>query len=163
MKKLDLKYKLSYQEAYDAFYVLASRRSRRTRLLTGAVLAAISAGMLVMYGLNRTGFHYLFLAVCSIALLFYIIYQPVIGARRGARQVARADGTYHVVLHEGGTIDLPGENGLSIRGDKFSRAVETDTVFAIRIDAGHTVCIPKRILKGSEEDMIRGLIGEMQG
>ncbi|MBR0308725.1 MAG: hypothetical protein IJH92_07515 [Mogibacterium sp.] len=158
MKKLDIKYKLTYQEAYEAFYALATRRSRRTRVLIGAALAAVAVILLVLFAMDGTRAHYLFLAICSVALLFYIMYQPVLSARKGARQVERINGTYHVTLHDDETIDLPGEKGLKLFSDKYSRIVETDNVFAIRVDAAHTVCIPKRLLKDNEAGMIRGLI-----
>ena len=82
MKKLDLKYRLTYDEAYETFYTLASRRSRRTTTIICAILAAAAAVLLVLYGMDSIKIHYLFLAICSIALLFYIIYKPVLSARR---------------------------------------------------------------------------------
>lgn len=155
MKKIDLKYKLTYQEAYETFYVLASRLSRKTRIAIGVVLTVITAVLLVLFAMDGTRAHYLFLAICSVALLFYILYQPVISARRGARQVERTSGTYHVILHEDGTIDLPGEKNLKIKGDKYARIIETDSVFAMRVDTQHTICIPKRVMKDADEKFIR--------
>ena len=157
MKKVDLTYQLTYEEAYEAFKVLATRRSRSYRIAVSVILAAASAVLLVLYAMDGTRLHYMFLAVLSIVMLFYIIYQPVLTARRGAARVARAAGTYHVVLHGNGLIDLPGEQGISIRGDKFARLAETDTVFALRPDASHTICIPRRILSSRETEFIRDL------
>ena len=157
MNKVDLKYKLTYQEAYEAFYVLASRLSRKIRILISVILTAIAAVLLVLFAMESTRAHYFFLAICSVALLFYILYQPVISARRGARQVERVNGTYHVIVHEDGTIDLPGEKNLKVKGDKYARTIETDEVFALRIDAQHTICIPKRVMKDADEELIRVL------
>lgn len=158
MKKLDLTYQLTYEEAYEAFRVLASRRRRSTRIAASCVIVVAAITLLVLYGMDGVKIHYLFLAVCCIAVLFYLVYQPVISAKRGAANVAKAAGTYHIILYENGTIDLPGEKGISIHGDKFARSVETDKVFALRPDPQHTICIPKRLLKDRDADMIRDLL-----
>ena len=158
MKKLDLKYRLTYDEAYETFYALASRRSRKTTLIICAIIAVIAAVLLVLYGMDSRKVHYLFLAGCSIILLFYILYKPVLSARKGASSVAKAAGEYHVTVYDNGTIDLPGEKGIDIHGDKYSRSVETDTVFAIRPDSQHTICIPQRILKDKDRDLLRSIL-----
>ena len=158
MKKLDVTYQLSYDEAFEAFKVLASRRSPAVRNAIIAILVVIAVVMLVLYGVNGIGIHYLFLAIISIVLLAYIIYHPVLSAKRGANGVARARGKYHVVLHDDGTMDLPREEGIKLHGDKYSRIIETDNVFAIRPDGEHTVCIPKRILNNKETEFVRSLM-----
>ena len=157
MNRVDLRYRISYDEAYEAFKAVASRRSNTARTAVTAVLAAITCVLLVLFARESAAVHYLFLAVCSILLMFYLIYQPVISARRGASQVSKTAGEYHVVLHDNATMDLPDESDIDLRADKFARIVETENVFAIRPDTQHTVCIPKRILKDNEKDFIKKL------
>lgn len=158
MKTIDLEYTLSYQEAYEAFYVLASRRSSRTRNITACLLTAVAVVMLALFARSKIGVHYLFLAVCAIALLFYVLYQPVISAKRGASNVARTAGKYKIKLSSDGTIEFPDGTRMDIKGDKNSRTIETDEVFAMRIDQYHTVCIPKRILNRKETDFIKQIV-----
>lgn len=155
MKKLDLRYSMTYEEAKEAFYALATRRSRGSRIAVSVILVAICVSMLAMYAYSKTGIHYLFLAVCSIAMLFYVIYQPALAARRGASKVSKTGGEYHIILNEDGSCELPDGTKLDMGADKYARAIETDNVFAVRFDGEHTVCIPKRILKDKEEVFIR--------
>ncbi len=155
MDKLELQYTILYQEAYEAFYVLASRRTIRTRNITAALLTVITVVMLVLYAKDGIGIHYLFLAICSVALLFYILYQPVISAKRGASKVEKTAGEYKISFYSDGTIQFPNGESLIINEDKYSRVVETEKVYALRINANYTVCIPKRILKKEDEEFIR--------
>ena len=160
MDKLELQYTLSYQEAYETFYVLASRRSSRTRIITAVLLTAIAIIMLVLFANNGIKIHYLFLAICSIALLFYVLYQPIITAKHGAAKVQKAGGKYRIILFSDGKIRFPNGEELCLKEDKYSRVIETENVFAMRIDAYHTVCVPKRILKEKDEQFIRALRGD---
>ncbi len=153
-------YKLTYQEAYDTFYLLASRQSKRTRILLGICLTAAAVCLLILFAADSRGIHYLFLAAIAILLLFYLLYHPVLSARKGARNVAKANGTYQITVNGSGRIRLPGNQTLQFGEDKYARAVETDSIFALRIDTQHTLCIPKRILKEREILQIRQMIEE---
>ncbi len=156
--KLNLEYKLTYQEAYDTFYLLASRRRRLTTILFIIALTAIAVVLLILFAIDPRKVHYLFIAIIAILLLFFIIYQPALSARRGARNVARTNGTYKISLNESGKIGLPDKTTLRFGEDRNARAAETDTIFALRVDRDHTICIPKRILKGKQEDQVRQMI-----
>ncbi|MBR2188758.1 MAG: YcxB family protein [Eubacterium sp.] len=157
-EQITLNYQLTKDEAYEAFYLHASRRSRTVKLIVSAVLTALAVILLGFYALDSRRIHMLFLAVCAIALLFYILYQPVLQAKRGARLVEKAGGKYRIILHRDGRIVLPDGGVLNMSGDKYARAVETDTIFALRPDAQHTICIPKRILSEDEAEFIRALL-----
>ena len=153
-----LQYRLTYQEAYDTFYLLASRQSKKTRIFLGICLTAIAIVLLVLFGMDGRKVHYFFLALIAILLLFYLIYHPALRARAGAANVAKTNGLYKITLNEAGQIRLPGNQTLRFGEDRYARAVETDTVFALRIDTQHTLCIPKRILKNHEIEQIREMI-----
>lgn len=155
---LHFTYKLTYQEAYDTFYLLASRQSKRTKTLLGICLTAVAVCLLILFAADSRGIHYLFLAVIAILLLFYLLYHPLLSARKGAKNVAKTNGTYKITVNESGRIQLPGNQTLQFGEDKYARAVETDSIFALRIDTQHTLCIPKRILKEREILQIRQMI-----
>lgn len=152
------RYKLTRQEAYDAFYLLASRQSKKAKIFYFAGLTGISAYMLLLFALDSRKLHCLFLALIAVALLFYLLYRPVFCARKGAENVVRTNGTYQVELSASGLIRLPPDQVLKFGSDRYARFVETDYIFALRIDAQHTLCIPKRILKESEIDRIRDIL-----
>lgn len=154
----NLQYRLTWQEAYDTFYLLASRQSKRTKLVLGICLTAISVILLILFAMDSRKVHYLLLALIAILLLFYLIYHPVLRARKGAANVAKINGLYKVTLNGTGQIRLPGNETLQFGEDKYARAVETDTIFALRIDAQHTLCIPKRILTEHEINQLRQMI-----
>ena len=157
-EQLKLNYSLTEDEAFQAFYLLASRRSGIMKWIVSAVLAALTLVLLVFYAADSRRVHLLFLAVCAIALLFYILYQPLLRAKRGARRVGKTGGRYQITLYQDGRISLPGEDTLKLSGDKYARAIETDMIFALRPDAQHTICIPKRILPAEEADFIRTVL-----
>lgn len=151
-------YTLSYDEAYEAFYRLAFKRSRKFQLAAGIVLTAAAVLMLVLFALDPRKVMDLFLAIIAILLLFYLIYFPVLKAKRGARSVAKAQGTYKVEITDMGTISIPRMKPIDIDGDRDARAVETDELFIIRPDTAHTYCIPKRVMKDKEAYGVREIL-----
>lgn len=156
--ELVFEYRLTRQEAYDTFYLLASRLSKRTKRLFFAGLTGVSVSLLILFGMDSRKIHYLFLALIAILLLFYVLYYPVLCAKKGAENVARTDGIYRVELNADGLIRLPPGQVLEYGSDQYARTVETDRIFAVRIDGQHTVCIPKRILKESEISRLREIL-----
>ena len=153
-----LRYQLSYQEAYDAFRLLALRQSRRTRIILGVCLTAAAVGLLIYFALDPLRIFALLLALIAILLLFYLIYHPALSARRGAAKVAKQHGTYEVTVCGSGQIDLAGGTSLQYGEDKFARTIETDTIFAVRADQYTTICIPKRLLTNPDIEKIRTIL-----
>ena len=82
-------YKLSYQESYDTFYLLASRLNKHKRIIYTIILTSISVLSLIFYRLDTRKVYFCLLAVFSVALLFYLLYHPSLAARKGAAKVAR--------------------------------------------------------------------------
>ena len=74
-------YRLSYQEAYDTFYLLATRLTRKKKIIYGILLTAIAVLSLVFYGLDTRKVHLCLLAIFAAVLLFYLLYYPVFSAR----------------------------------------------------------------------------------
>ncbi len=151
-------YELSYDEAYEAFSLVAFKRSKTFSAVVGLLLTVIAGGCLIAFALDNIKVHLLFIAMISILLLFYLIYMPMLKARRGARSVEKSRGTYKVQLRDIGTISLPGAEPLDLAGDKDARAIETDRVFVVRPDNAHTFCLPKRIMKDAEILGVRDIL-----
>ena len=151
-------YELTYDEAYRTFSLLAFKRSRKFQLIAGIALTAAIVLMLVLFALDTAKVMNFFLAIVGIVLLFYLIYFPVLKARKGARAVAKAKGTYRVAITDTGTISLPHAKPIDLDGDKDARAIETDDLFVIRPDYAHTFCIPKRVMKEKEIYGVREIL-----
>lgn len=153
------RYSLTYDEAYEAFYLLAFKRSKKFKMAIGAALTLIAAVLLIGFVKDPTAVHFFFLAILSILLLFYLIYMPALHARRGAKEVKKTKGTYQIRFTEGGKVTTP-TGTFSLAGDKNARALETKNLFVIRTDTAQTFCLPKRIMKEQEILEIRQLLAE---
>ena len=154
---LSFRYKLSYDEAYEAFYLLSFRRSRTFKLAVGCGLVAVIVVLLILFVLDPRKIHYFMIVILALLLLFYLIYMPAIKARRGARQVAKTDGTYQLELTEDGQLRLQNET-IPLAGDKNARAYETDRIFAIRTDTARTFCLPKRLMAEEQIGRVRQVL-----
>ena len=130
-------YRLSYDEAYEAFYLLSFKWDRRFRLFAGLGLSVIAIVLMVLFAMDNRKIHYFFIVILCVLLLFYLVYMPIVKARRGARTVARSSGTFRIVLSPEGTI-----------GD----------IFVIRPDSASTFCLPKRIMKSTEIKDVRAIL-----
>ena len=150
-------YKLNYEESYTAFFLLSMKWERRTRKILTAVLTVAGAALLTAYYLDSQKIHYFFAAILAILLLYYLIYVPVLKARKGAKAVTRQKGTYKFALTEDGKI-LSGGQTIELAGDKDARAIETESIFVLRPDRQHTFCLPKRILKPGETEAVRDIL-----
>ena len=147
---LTFTYQLSYDEIYEAFFLLSMKWSKKTRMVLTGALTVIAICFLVLFAFNRNKFHYFFLAVVDIFLLSYLVYIPALKARRGAKKVCSQKGSYHVKLTEKGQI-ISGNKSIAIAGDANARAIETASSYIIRPDGQHTFCIPKRVMSIQEQ------------
>jgi predicted membrane protein len=152
-------YKLTYEEIYEAFFLLSFRIKKQVRVLFGILLTAIAVIMLVLFALNNTRIYYSYIAVIAILLLFYMIYYPILKSRKGAKIVAENNGFYKVSISSDGTLTL-NKNRTPLNGDKHARAIETVRSFIIRPDAFNTICIPKRIMRKNDIDFVRKVLKE---
>lgn len=150
-------YNLKYNEAYKTFLVLAKKWSDKFRIIVGIFLTVVASGMLILYFLDSRKIHYFFIAIIAILLLFYLIYAPVLKAKRGAKKVQKQHGTYKIQITARGKIMLPRTEPIELAGDKDARVIETDEIFAIRTDSTNTFCLPKRIMTEDEIKEIREL------
>ena len=154
------RYRLNYEEIYHCFYLLAFRRSRGFKLAAGTALTVLAAVLLGGYVLDPTKVHYCVMAILSILLLFYMIYVPVLKARRGAKALFRKNGTYQIRLYESGKANI-GTAMIALNGDKNACAIETEELFIIRPDAENTICIPKRIMTQDETEEIHRMLASV--
>ena len=119
-------YRLSYQEAYDTFYLLATRLTRKKKIIYGILLTAIAVLSLVFYGLDTRKVH-----LCLLAIFAAVLGQITLPQSRDTQ-------TGHCIV--------------TLGEDKHSRVLETDTIYAIRADSQTTLCLPKRILKNGQKE-----------
>jgi len=154
---LSFRYQLSYDEAYEAFYLLSFRRSRTFKLAVGCGLVAVIVILLVLFVLDPRKIHYFMIVILALLLLFYLIYMPAVKARRGARQVVKTGGTYQLELTEDGQLRLQKET-IPLAGDKNARAYETNRIFAIRTDTARTFCLPKRLMQEDQMSRVRAIL-----
>ena len=150
-------YKLTYDEIYESFLLLNQRWGKKGRIFVGVALVIITIAMLLGYYLDSQKMHYFLLAIFSILLLYYLIYVPVIKAKRGAQKVSKINGRYRVKIRANGKIQAETEV-IDIAGDKDARVIETDRLYVLRPDNRHTFCLPKRIMKQDEIEEIRELL-----
>lgn len=148
-------YKLNYNEAYETFLLLSTKWSRKVRLIITAAVIVIAVVMMILYFMDGTKAHLFFIAILAIALVAYMLYFPPLKARKGAARVAKTGGTYKIVLTADGRIVLPNQESVPLNGDKQSRVLETENVFAIRADRLTTICIPKRVVRKADLDGVR--------
>lgn len=147
---LTFTYQLSYDEIYEAFFLLSMKWSRKTRMVLTGVLTFIAICFLILFAFDRTRMYCFFLAIVDIFLLSYLVYIPALKARRGAKKVCSQKGSYHVKLTEKGQI-ISGDKCIALAGDANARAIETASSYIIRPDGQHTFCIPKRIMSVQEQ------------
>lgn len=145
-----LNYRLTYDEAYESFFLLANKRSKKWKMLSGIFLAVVAIVMLILRYFDQNGIHYSFIALVAILMLFDLIYAPMIKAKLGARKVAKQNGLYKIAVTATGQLRLPNGDVMDLANDKDARVIETSKIFALRPDGRHTFCIPKRILRSDE-------------
>ena len=149
-------YKLSYDEIYESFFHLNRKWNKKVYQFVGAALTVIAVAMLIGYYLDSQKLHFFLLAIFSILMLYYLIYVPVLKAKRGAQKVSKINGNYRVKITRDGKIHM-GKDTIDIKGDKDARVIETDRVYVLRPDNKNTFCLPKRIMKQEDIDELRDL------
>lgn len=160
VKSLQLSYVLTYDEALSSFLFVATRRSETSRKILSVVLLSLAAALIVFYGLYPYHLEYMALALLSLALWVMVVPYPSYKAKRGARAVARAKGTYQVELFSDGYIQPWVSQRLPLSGDKAARGCETEQLFVLRPDSQHTFCLPKRAMKPAEIDFVRQTLAQ---
>ena len=156
-------YKLSYDEAYETFYKLAFRWSRKFQLIVGILLTVIAVVMLILFAMDSRRIHFFFIAIVCVIMLGYLIYMPTLKAKKGAANVAKAGqrgGKFHLSIYPDGHLTLGDGEDVGLQDVKGGRAIETKDLFIIRPDSLHTCCLPKRIMKAKEEDGVREILGQ---
>ncbi|MDR1431363.1 MAG: YcxB family protein [Propionibacteriaceae bacterium] len=153
-----LRYELTYQEAYEAFSLLADKRGKKWRYAAFAAIGVAAAISLALLLIDPRGLQYSMLTVLCAALMLYVMYWPAVKARRGARAVTRSGGSYRYQLGYRRGIVLDNGQAVPLNGDLDARAIESGTAFIIRTDRQNSFCIPKRILTEEEVPAIRRLL-----
>lgn len=154
----DFRYRLSYDEAYEAFYNLSARGNKRARTAATFAVGLAAVGLLIGFALDNTRIHFIFTALMAVFVLSMLVYAPALTAKKGAGKVASAGGSYQVRISRLGQVILPRTEPIPLAGDKNSRAIETENIFVIRADVSHTICLPKRMMKDLEIEEIRKIL-----
>lgn len=154
----EFRYRLTYEEAYEAFLNLLQRGNKKLRTLATIAVGVIATGLLIGFAMDHTRVHFIYTALMSVIVLALLIYLPELNAKKGAKKVGKAGGSYQVRISRGGQVILPRREPVPLAGDKNSRAVETENLFVIRTDVSNTLCIPKRTMKDPEIEDIRKIL-----
>ena len=155
---LSFRFSLTYEEALEAFLLIIDRRTPTARKCMSGILLLLAVLCVYLYGIQPYGLQFALMGLLFAFFSFLVYAQPSLKASRAARKVAAAGGTYALVLSEKGYFLLPGDEKLSLKGDSRSRAFETDTLFAIRPDRFHTVCLPKHALREPEAERVHKIL-----
>lgn len=155
---ISFKYSLEYDEAFEAFFLLAARGRKRNRDITAVILFVLAAVLTVLYALYPYRLEYCFLAFLTLITFGGVVYYPRIKAHCGAKKVAGARGVYKVGLSRSGRIRSADGPPLELAGDKDARAFESDAIFVLRPDRRNTFCLPKRAMNNSEIERVRGIV-----
>lgn len=156
-KNLKFEYRLKYEESYETFYLLGMKWGEKKRNILAILLTVIGVIMLAGYYRDSQKIHYFFISLLDILLLYYLIYVPVLKAKKGARAVGRQGGIYKVELTREGKVRT-GNDSVDLNGDADARAIETDSIFIVRPDRMHTFCLPKRIMTEKEIQEVREIL-----
>ena len=154
----EYRFRLTYEEAYEAFLNLLERGNKKLRTMATLAVGVIAAGLLIGFAMDKTRVHFIYTALMAVIVLALLIYVPALNARKGAARVAKAGGSYQVRISRTGQVILPRKEPIPLAGDKNSRAVETKNLFAIRTDNSTTLCIPKRTMKDQEIEDVRKIL-----
>ncbi len=155
LQSINLSYTLSYEEAYEAFFLLSSKFSKKIKQAVSFILLAVAAILVVFYALNPYNLEYFVLPFLSLGVFLYVQYYPQYKAKNGAKKVKLAKGTYKIIFFTDGRIKPFNGEEISVSVDKDSRAFETETLFVIRPDRSNTFCFPKRVIKEKEINLVR--------
>lgn len=152
---LHFNFKLTFEEASEAFLLIIDRRSRISRLAMGMTLLLLALVNVILYALHPYGLQYAMMAFQFAVFSFLVFAYPSIKARFAAKSVVRQGGYFKLMLSTDGYFILPGGDKLRLNGDRHSRVLESNTLFAIRPDKSHTLCLPKRVVRASDISLVR--------
>ncbi len=152
------RFQLTCDEAREAFLLIIDRRSHASRLIMSGTLLISALVCTGLYGLHPYGLQYALTALLFAFFSFLVCAYPRLKASRSAKAVTRRGGTYELKLSPKGYFILPDGELLKLNGDKRSRTLESDALFAIRPDRFHTVCIPKRAIPESKLESVRNIL-----
>lgn len=155
---LAFRFTLTYEEIREAFLMIIDRRSRTSRLAMNISLFLLALVCVCLYALYPQGLQFALMACLFAFFSFLVCVYPSWKAGRAARIVVKKGGTYKFSLSSEGYFILPGGEKLLLKGDSRSRAFETDTLFAVRPDRYHTICLPKRVIRTSDLIQVRSIL-----
>lgn len=144
-----ISYEITRQEVCEGFAEINGRYSTSVKYMicSGVVISIVY--LLYQQYCNRLAIYNTITAIFGIVILFYILYAPIIKARRTAAYVAKAGGKICFTLNENGEITLDKEV-VSMGDYKRGRMIETERLYVIHLDKDHNFILPKRIMSSCE-------------
>lgn len=160
MEKVRFRYHMTYDEVYEAFYLILDRRGSLARYVVSGILGLISACCIWGYAKRPENLTYSFLAFICAVFMLWLLGGIHIKAKKGAKRVYKNKGMYEVEIRINGYIYLNNNSKIKINGDKNSSGYETENIFALRTDREHTFCLPKRMMNLEEQEFVRNVLEE---
>lgn len=152
---IKLDYKFKYDEIYSTFKLLAFRINNKIQIIIKFILVTIIIYTLIEFNIDKTKSNYYFVGVFSLALLIYLIYYPIIFARRKTKAIMKMGGRCKLIINDDGSISIPNNLKIEVKNNPSFKSYETDNVFIYNSPGSHTFCIPKRVLKDKEIEKLR--------
>ena len=151
------KYKLTYDEAYSAFYEMSCRFGKRIQNIVAGLTVCCVLLMLYLQYSNPDALFYTVTALFGIIVLYLLVYKPHLKSRKAASAVMKMGAEFDISVCDDGTVECQTDRGpikFNLNDNKNSRAVETDKLYTVRSDSSFMLCIPKRVLKKEEKAFI---------
>lgn len=150
-------YRLTYREAYEAFYLLAKVGSETVRRITLVILFLLGAALTVGYAFWPRRLDFQIMAFLCVVTFVAVVVAPTWKAKRGAKKVERTGGFYRLGLGEGFVVTPDGQRH-PLAADKWAKAFETKDLFVLRPSRVQTFCLPKRILVHDQISHVRHIL-----
>lgn len=152
-------YRLTRDEAYQAFYLLAKVGSKTVRGITLTILALVGAALTAMYALNPLRLEYEIMAILCAVTFVAVVVTPSWKARRGAKLVAQTGGFYRLGFGQD-FVETPDGERIGLALDRLAKAFETPELFVLRPSRVMTLCVPKRLLKHDQISLLNHILSE---
>lgn len=144
-----IRYRLNPADIYEALLCVDLRWEGRNKRFNIAALTALSIAALVLAAFGVKTRYFLIIAAAGTALLFCILYVPLIRRRKKAKALT---GDYAVAVEEDGLRS--GEHGeKQLFRDAKTEAFLSERVISVKMDR-QIYCIPCTALRPGEKERI---------
>lgn len=142
-------YRLSKEEIEDAVFCAEWKKQRKFHGKHLWITSMLGVCVLLEYMCNPEKLYLAFVLAVIVAMLFYLVYAPVISRKRKARDLFKLNGEYQLEIQQDHIIGGSGNNKISFR-DKELEAVYTEKVYVLQIGEGW-YAIPRNQINEEQE------------